>query len=371
MCANECSVKVFQRFRSSIILHCVQFLTAICSCPSVQLLLGLADDSVERLNPATGDIVSLATGVPTAAGLEPVPSVDRVVCCGTDGIVRCYSRSFDTDPTELKTTATVNRVRLGISNPHLVAVAAKQAGVRIWDLNESKSVFKSKNLPNDMLNLPIPICDNDVQFIPGSGDNRFVTGTAHHEVRIYDRSAKPRPVMNITLDDLPITCLAVTPDGRTVITGDTVGTMKALDLRTGAVLGKYKGIKGACRDIVCHPTLPFVAQGGLDRFARVYDIRTRKLVHQFYLKQRINRVLFSPEGQQATALVTGDGKAADGDGTAAGEGNGGEEENVDELWEEMALAQDNDDANAAPGAKRVVAANVSRKDRKKPRRGKR
>ena len=42
------------------------------------------------------------------------------------------------------------------------------------------------------------------------------------------------------------------------------------------------------RSIHVHPTLPFLASCGLDRFARVYHTKTRELVHKIYLKQKLN-----------------------------------------------------------------------------------
>ncbi|KHJ91629.1 hypothetical protein OESDEN_08501, partial [Oesophagostomum dentatum] len=58
---------------------------------------------------------------------------------------------------------------------------------------------------------------------------------------------------------------------------------------------KYKGQAGAIRSIDAHPTEPYVATCGIDRFVRVHDIDTRKLAHKVYCKTRLNRILIRSE----------------------------------------------------------------------------
>ncbi len=41
-----------------------------------------------------------------------------------------------------------------------------------------------------------------------------------------------------------------------------------------------RGIAGSVRSIALHPTLPLMASGALDRFVRVHNVNTRKIVHK-------------------------------------------------------------------------------------------
>ena len=42
------------------------------------------------------------------------------------------------------------------------------------------------------------------------------------------------------------------------------------------LLGGFKGAGGSVRSIQCHPTLNYFTSVGLDRFIRVFDLKTRK-----------------------------------------------------------------------------------------------
>lgn len=48
----------------------------------------------------------------------------------------------------------------------------------------------------------------------------------------------------------------------------------------GKELGSLKGVAGAVRSIQIHPTQPFVATAGLDRFVRIYNYEKRSLAHK-------------------------------------------------------------------------------------------
>lgn len=64
--------------------------------------------------------------------------------------------------------------------------------------------------------------------------------------------------------------------------------------------GTYKGNTGSVREIALHPTMEVLATVGLDRVMRVFDISTRKQLHRVYLRQKLNCVLVSSEGEVAT-----------------------------------------------------------------------
>ncbi|KIH66307.1 hypothetical protein ANCDUO_03365, partial [Ancylostoma duodenale] len=68
---------------------------------------------------------------------------------------------------------------------------------------------------------------------------------------------------------------------------------------------KYKGQAGAIRSIDAHPTAPYVATCGIDRFARVHDIDTKKLAHKVYCKTRLNRVLIRSELPSLLTVIEG------------------------------------------------------------------
>ncbi|KAK6013024.1 WD domain, G-beta repeat protein [Ostertagia ostertagi] len=126
-------------------------------------------------------------------------------------------------------------------------------------------------VPLDFLGLEVPIACTDARYVDDSGT--IIEATKVHELRLYDPRAQRRPVKKIPFMNVPITA--------------------------------YKGQAGAIRSIDAHPTAPYVATCGIDRFVRVHDIDTRKLAHKIYCKTRLNRVLLRSEMPSLTTVVEG------------------------------------------------------------------
>ncbi|XP_072106888.1 WD repeat-containing protein 74-like isoform X2 [Mobula birostris] len=202
-----------------------------------------------------------------------------------------------------------------------VATGGKENELRVWDLQRpQETVFTAKNVRNDWLDLRVPVWVRDVHFIPASG--KLVTCTGHSQVRVYDPSAQRRPVLEMTYGEVPLTALSLTPDANSVIVGNTHGHLAVLDLRKGQLLRCLKGQAGSVRSVQCHPSLPFVASCGLDRFLRVHNVVDGKLVHKVYLKSRLNCLLFSSRDNWEEDVEPG----VDADV---------KEEEVDEIWDSM------------------------------------
>ena len=92
--------------------------------------------------------------------------------------------------------------------------------------------------------------------------------------------------------------------GSHLVSGDAGGTVLHLDAGSSSlrVLGRMEGPAGSIRALARHPDTgghPFVAVAGLDRMARVYDLRRpRKAAYQYYLKQRLTTLLLAAEGRR-------------------------------------------------------------------------
>ncbi|XP_004713548.1 WD repeat-containing protein 74 isoform X2 [Echinops telfairi] len=180
------------------------------------------------------------------------------------------------------------------THPHVVATGGKENALKVWDLQGSEEpLFRAKNVRNDWLNLRVPIWEQDIQFLPES--RKLVTCTGFHQVRVYDpASPQRRPVLEATYGEYPLTAMTLTPEGNSVIVGNTHGQLAEIDLRQGRLLGCLKGLAGGVRAVQCHPSKPLLASCGLDRVLRVHRIRNpRGLEHKVYLKSRLNCLLLS------------------------------------------------------------------------------
>uniref|UniRef100_A0A8R1DI56 G2/mitotic-specific cyclin-B3 n=1 Tax=Caenorhabditis japonica TaxID=281687 RepID=A0A8R1DI56_CAEJA len=111
-------------------------------------------------------------------------------------------------------------------------------------------------------------------------------------MRLYDPRAQRRPVKKMVFMENPIISTSLTYKPNHVLAANSIGEMALFDLRSKVhPMYKFKGQAGSIRSICGHPTMPLAASVGIDRFLRVHDLQTRKLVHKIYCKVRMNHVL--------------------------------------------------------------------------------
>lgn len=116
------------------------------------------------------------------------------------------------------------------------------------------------------------------------------------QMRLYDPRAQRRPVKKIPFMENPIMCTSLTYKTNQILAANSIGEMGLFDLRSKVhPMCKFKGQAGSIRSITAHPTLPLAASVGIDRFLRVHDLQSRKLIHKvremtiFGWKRRFSR----------------------------------------------------------------------------------
>ncbi len=152
-------------------------------------------------------------------------------------------------------------------------------------------MWRAKNVGMDpKLQLRVPVWVTSLA--PLVAPSVLVSTSAHRHIRIYDVRAKRRPVQSSLLEGHNLTTVAVSCSGNELVVGDGMGCLRVIDLKTLKPQLRLLGPAGSIRSLVCHEEQPFVASAGLDRYARVHNISTGDMVSAFYLKQRLNCVLF-------------------------------------------------------------------------------
>ena len=217
-----------------------------------------------------------------------------------------------------------------------VAVGGRDRDLAVWDVATSSVAFKAKNVPHDNLDLAVPVWVSGLHFAPSEPKvvamcTGYVQSRLRGEVRLYDvKSGQRRPTMRAiapmmgncglsaaiaTGCEEGLRCVCTTPDGRYVLVGSNGGSMARLDMRMGLKYhGAYKGAAGAIRQMVVHPTLPYVACASLDRHVRLYDLEGRgEAIEKLYLKQRLSSLLFSAE-VPTKAFKSGEVREGSGEG---------------------------------------------------------
>lgn len=194
-------------------------------------------------------------------------------------------------PIYLETGDAMSRMRQCPAERKLIGSGGKERhnNLKIWNLESQECVFRTKNVPNDFLQLEVPVWDSDFGFLDA---NCLSTCSRYGYVRVYDMREQRRPIFNYVNDkeQISYTCLALHENA--VYAGTTTGVMFAYDLRKMKhVLHTYKGFAGSISDIGVDPSGQFLCSASLDRFVRVHCAKSTVLQYQCYVKSKATRIL--------------------------------------------------------------------------------
>ncbi|KAI4379595.1 hypothetical protein MLD38_005873 [Melastoma candidum] len=179
------------------------------------------------------------------------------------------------------------------ANEEYAVVGGKGVEISVWNLEKCLRIWNAKSPPKDSLGIFSPTWFTCGTFLCKDDHRKIVAGTNNHQVRLYDISAQRRPVISFDFRETPIKAVGEDLDGHTVYVGNGSGDLASFDMRTGKLVGGFTGkCSGSIRSIVRHPNLPVVASCGLDRYLRLWDVKSRQLLSAVFLKQHLNGVLF-------------------------------------------------------------------------------
>ena len=235
-----------------------------------------------------------------------------------------------------------------------------------WDLETAQQVWVAGRLGPDHLRMAIPVYHKDFSWFQHDA-NTPIVATHAGDVRLYDcREANKLPVHSIKpLSGSSYNVVHCPPQSHCVYTGDTTGNLYSFDMRAAPkILGKYKGIAGSVRSIDTDPTGRYVVSCGLDRYVRIHEVASRFLVNKFYLKQQLNRVVWSTTPQEQAQPAADAPNAETNDADMNGDD--------DELWANLPDAQMKSQKSTPkrPSKKPAIKKKITKKSsKKKPRRG--
>ena len=202
------------------------------------------DTGAEGADAASCEYAAPEDSPPAAiVGLRAVGT--RVVACGADACVRVWQWSAPTvgggaaDAPLLSFQAGKRAAAADVADDGArLVTGGREADLSVWDLERGEASFKARNLPNDNLDLAVPIWTTDARFVPQLPNalvaaTGFVQFRLRGEVRLYDVLAGRRPqARNMAqMGEEAISALGCTPDGRYVIAGSVSGGLCRLDLR--------------------------------------------------------------------------------------------------------------------------------------------
>lgn len=191
----------------------------------------------------------------------------RLVACDRAGVVRTWAWGGDGEAAaeaavplaEFEAGGAVG-VATFDAEARRVAVGGRGRELSLWDVETGAVAYKARNVPNDNLDLQVPIWVSGARWLPGQPtvlavSTGYVQSRLLGEVRLYDVAAGRRPTARRkgALGEEAVRSIACTPDGRYVLAGSGSGSMVRLDLRMSLKpVGRYKGAAGSIRQIEVH-----------------------------------------------------------------------------------------------------------------------
>ena len=160
----------------------------------------------------------------------------------------------------------------------------------LYNINQQKIEFKGKNLPNDELNLRIPMHDMDIVEVKNNPKLNYIS-TAYGEIRLYDKKASPRPSLNKKITNTKINKIDITDDGNYLFVGDNSGYCAMLDIRKSFSACKtFKGNSGAIKTLVNIEQNNNLIVSGFDRYVRIYDYKSGG-DEKIFVKNKVNSAI--------------------------------------------------------------------------------
>lgn len=131
------------------------------------------------------------------------------------------------DPVLINTGDQMDHMRQCTIERQIVATGgkARQNNLKVYDLSaDGKQIFSSKNLPNDYLQLEVPVWDSDIGFV--DGPSVLATCSRHGYVRLYDTRKQRRPVTHFASEEHGMSFASLVAKGHYIYTGTTMGVLK-------------------------------------------------------------------------------------------------------------------------------------------------
>lgn len=287
----------------------------------------------------------------TALGLHTYGE-ERLIAVGNSGAAKVLRRADDEVVVDAEMALTAPVSCSAVAGETLV-FGGKENDLEVWDLTTRAQTWKAKNVKLDNLSLRVPVWPTAIDFFheKDSGQlHMLVMGSGHKHVRLYDTRAQRRPVGSMEVEDFRVTSIASLHDDRTVLVGNTAGDCFAVDVRKMVKMYPLKGGAGSIRQLHVTPDNKYASTVGLDRWLRVYSVRSHRLVGHCYLKNRLNCSLFTEDFS-----IGGDSKHGDDDDEDElgetipyedmdpNDEKGDEEEEEDDEVEELDISEDEEE----------------------------
>ncbi|EDW00581.1 WD repeat-containing protein 74 [Drosophila grimshawi] len=339
-----------------------------------EILLGRAKNIAELHSLGINGGVSTRNVNFTAAPIVGLARYNNNLIAGIgNGQIQSLSLDHGDEETEaviIQTGDQMDHLRQCSTATNIIATGgkARQNNLKVYDLSaDGKQIFNSKNLPNDYLQLEVPVWDSDIGFV--DGPSVLATCSRHGYVRLYDTRKQRRPVTHFASEEHGMSFAALVARGNYIYTGTTMGALKAFDTRCMKThCHTYKGFTGGISDLHLDETGKYLSSASLDRYVRVHDADSTVLLYQCYVKSKATKVLIRQLSGQQQQEQESEEDVAEGEEKKSRKdikNNKRQPQAVDaeyeDMFQQMATVGDSDDDDDDEAAKKQTPVATKRK----------
>ncbi len=218
-------------------------------------------------------------GPVTAAAYMPDGSA--VVSCGADRTLRAWAPSAGESRRLAESSQEIGCLAVA---PCLV-LTGQGVSVRVWDVAAGKEAARLQGHTDA------------VRGVAVTPDGRTaLTGSDDHTLRLWDLQTG-RETQRLTGHNGRIACVALSADGRLALSGDRSQSLRLWDVAAGRELRNFAAPLGPVLAAALAPDGQTAASGHFDTTLRLWEVATGRELRRFVgHKQMVGCVAFSPDG---------------------------------------------------------------------------
>lgn len=289
-------------------VHLLESVKTVTFSPDGKMVASTGDnDAVYVLDAATGKVVYKLVGPNKPILATPVFAGRMLIAAHTDGTVTRWELAQGKQVSQLHLGAKVAEgdkvldigrpegpweieFRLGAftrDGHHLAAVETGEKLLRLWDVGSGRELLRLKE--------QTPL--SAIAFTPDG--KSLVTSSGSAQVKVWEL-ATGQQLRLIQSGEGSVNALAISPDGRHLAAGD--GTVRIWDMQTGKQLSNPPAEQGAIRVIAYSPDGSRVASGSQNGMILLWDAASGKVLNSIKSHGAVTSLAFSPDGKR---LVSG------------------------------------------------------------------
>jgi WD40 repeat protein/tRNA A-37 threonylcarbamoyl transferase component Bud32 len=212
----------------------------------------------------------------------------RLASCSEDGTVRVWDATApdeSSDPRIQTARGHMGRVYGVAFHPrgHVFASVGTDNSLRVWDAKTCLELFSLPGHTAAVL---------DVAFGP---DGQVASASADQTVKFWN--LETRQAFTIKGFQGTVRSLALSSDGRRLVTGDTSGTVQVRDASTGQEVWTKTDVATFIHRVAYSPAGTYVAAGCVDGTAQLWNAATGDPAGTFRHSGRLHSVTFSPDSR--------------------------------------------------------------------------